>query len=53
VEEGYSHAHEVLTMAPEPGVIADFSLRAIPQPHNPNAPLMLVNSKLAAAKTAG
>jgi phosphatidylserine decarboxylase len=34
-----------------PGVIADFSLRAIPQPLDPGAPLMLVNSKLAAAKT--
>jgi phosphatidylserine decarboxylase len=33
-----------------PGVIADFALAAIPQPHDPNAPLMLVNSKLAAAK---
>jgi phosphatidylserine decarboxylase len=34
-----------------PGVIADFALAAIPQPHDPNAPLMLINSKLAAAKT--
>ena len=32
-------------------MIADFALAAIPQPHNPNAPLMLVNSKLAAANT--
>src|ERR1700678_1467631 len=31
-----------------PGVIADFALAAIPQPHDPHAPLMLVNSKLAA-----
>jgi phosphatidylserine decarboxylase len=36
-----------------PGVIADFSLRAIPQPHDPEAPLMLVNSKLATAKATG
>ncbi len=28
-----------------PGVIADFALAAIPQPHDPNAPLMLLNSK--------
>ena len=35
-----------------PGVIADFALAAIPQPHDPHAPLMLVNSKLAAAHTA-
>jgi phosphatidylserine decarboxylase len=34
-----------------PGAIADFALAAIPQPHDPNAPLMLVNSKLAAANT--
>ncbi|WP_263987949.1 phosphatidylserine decarboxylase family protein [Mycobacterium conspicuum] len=34
-----------------PGVIADFALAAIPQPHDPNAPLMLVNAKLATAKT--
>ena len=34
-----------------PSVIADFALAAIPQPHDPNAPLMLVNSKLAAANT--
>jgi phosphatidylserine decarboxylase len=30
-----------------PGVIADFAVAAIPQPHNRNAPLMLVRSKLA------
>jgi len=30
-----------------PRVIADFALAAVPQPHNPNAPLMLLNSKLA------
>jgi phosphatidylserine decarboxylase len=35
-----------------PGVIADFSLGAIPQPHDPKAPLMLVRSKLAVARTA-
>jgi phosphatidylserine decarboxylase len=34
-----------------PGVIADFTLAAIPQPHDPNAPLMLVRSKLATANT--
>jgi phosphatidylserine decarboxylase len=34
-----------------PGVIADFTLAAIPQPHDPLAPLMLVGSKLATAKT--
>ncbi len=34
-----------------PGVIVDFALGAIPQPHDPHAPLMLINSKLAAAKT--
>jgi len=34
-----------------PGVIADFALGAIPRPHDPHAPLMLINSKLAAAKT--
>jgi phosphatidylserine decarboxylase len=34
-----------------PGVIADFALAAIPQPHDPHAPLMLINSKLAAANT--
>ena len=33
-----------------PGVVADFALGAIPQPHDPNAPLMLLNSKLAAAR---
>jgi hypothetical protein len=34
-----------------PAVIADFALAAIPQPHDPDAPLMLINSKLAAANT--
>jgi Phosphatidylserine decarboxylase len=33
------------------GVIAQFSLGAIPQPHDPNAPLMLVRSQLATART--
>lgn len=33
-----------------PGVIADFSLEALPQPHDPKAPLLLVRSKLATAK---
>ena len=32
-----------------PGVIADFAFPALPQPHDPNAPLVLVNSKLATA----
>lgn len=32
-----------------PGVIADFAFAAIPQPHDPNAPLVLVCSKLATA----
>ena len=35
-----------------PGAIAEFALAAIPQPHDPNAPLMLVRSKLAIANTA-
>jgi len=34
-----------------PGAIAEFSLAAIPQPHDPNAPLVLVHSKLATANT--
>jgi len=34
-----------------PGAIADFTLGAVPQPHDPNAPLVLVRSKLATAKT--
>jgi phosphatidylserine decarboxylase len=32
-----------------PGVIADFSAKAIPQPDNPNAPLVLLGSRLATA----
>ncbi len=32
-----------------PGAIAEFSLGAIPQPHDPDAPLVLVRSKLATA----
>jgi phosphatidylserine decarboxylase len=32
-----------------PGAIAEFTLAAIPQPHDPNAPLVLVRSKLAIA----
>src|ERR1700761_540095 len=32
-----------------PGAIAEFALAAIPQPHDPKAPLMLVRSKLAVA----
>ncbi len=32
-----------------PGAIAEFALTAIPQPHDPQAPLMLVRSKLAVA----
>ena len=35
-----------------PGAIAEFTLAAIPQPHDPKAPLMLVRSKLATASTA-
>jgi phosphatidylserine decarboxylase len=35
-----------------PGAIAEFALTAIPQPHDPNAPLVLVRSKLAIANTA-
>ena len=34
-----------------PGAIAEFALAAIPQPHDPNAPPMLVRSKLAIAST--
>ena len=34
-----------------PGVIGEFTLAAIPQPHEPHPPLMLVGSKLAAAHT--
>jgi phosphatidylserine decarboxylase len=34
-----------------PGAIAEFALAAIPQPHDPNAPLVLVRSKLATANT--
>jgi phosphatidylserine decarboxylase len=34
-----------------PGAIAEFALAAIPQPHDPKASLMLVNSKLATAST--
>jgi phosphatidylserine decarboxylase len=32
-----------------PGAIAEFSLAAIPQPHDPRAPLVLVRSRLATA----
>jgi phosphatidylserine decarboxylase len=32
-----------------PGVIKDFTIGAIPQPTNPNAPLVLVSSKIATA----
>jgi len=32
-----------------PGAIAEFTLAAIPQPHDPQAPLMLVRSRLATA----
>jgi phosphatidylserine decarboxylase len=34
-----------------PGAIAEFSLAAIPQPHDPEAPLVLVRSKLATANS--
>jgi phosphatidylserine decarboxylase len=33
-----------------PGVISDFAVNAIPQPTNANAPLVLVNSRIAIAK---
>jgi phosphatidylserine decarboxylase len=33
-----------------PGAVAEFTLGAIPQPHDPQAPLMLVRSRLAVAK---
>ena len=36
-----------------PGAIAEFALAAIPQPHDPKPPLMLVRSRLAVASTAG
>jgi phosphatidylserine decarboxylase len=32
-----------------PGAIAEFTLTAIPQPHDPEAPLVLVRTKLATA----
>jgi phosphatidylserine decarboxylase len=35
-----------------PGAIAEFAPAAIPQPHDPKAPLVLVRSKLAVASTA-
>jgi phosphatidylserine decarboxylase len=35
-----------------PGAIAEFALAAIPQPHDPKAPLVHVRSKLAIANTA-
>jgi phosphatidylserine decarboxylase len=35
-----------------PGAIAEFALAAIPQPHDPKAPLVLVRSELATASTA-
>jgi phosphatidylserine decarboxylase len=35
-----------------PGAIAEFALAAIPQPHDPQAPLVHVRSKLAIASTA-
>jgi phosphatidylserine decarboxylase len=33
-----------------PGVIADFGLGALPQPHDPGAPPVLVRSRLATAR---
>jgi phosphatidylserine decarboxylase len=33
-----------------PGVITDFALQAIPQPHDPNAPLVHVRSRLATVR---
>ena len=35
-----------------PGVVADFALAAVPQPHDPAAPLVRVRSKLAVAASA-
>ncbi len=35
-----------------PGAVAEFSLQAIPQPHDPAAPLVLVRSRLATANAA-
>ena len=35
-----------------PGAIAEFSLAAIPQPHDPEAPLVHVRSRLATANAA-
>lgn len=35
-----------------PGAIAEFALAAVPQPHDPNAPLVLVGSERAAAAAA-
>jgi phosphatidylserine decarboxylase len=34
-----------------PGAIAEFSLAAIPPPHDPHAPLVLVRSRLATANS--
>jgi len=34
-----------------PGVVADFTLEALPQPRDPHAPLVLVRSKIATANT--
>jgi phosphatidylserine decarboxylase len=36
-----------------PGAIAEFSLAAIPQPHDPNPPLVHVRSRLATANAGG
>ena len=36
-----------------PGVIAEFALQAIPQPHDPSPPLVQVRSRLATANPAG
>ena len=37
----------------QPGVITEFSLDAIPQPHDPNVPLKKLNTRLAVARPAG
>jgi phosphatidylserine decarboxylase len=34
-----------------PGVIADFALSALPQPHNPEPALVQVHARLATAQT--
>ena len=40
-----------LCVSQDGGAIAEFTVAAIPQPHDPKAPLVLVCSKLATANT--